>query len=128
MKQGVIEAYEENQLVVAISDLAAVRGALRGRAVGVADEQRDERLGLALLTLQNLAAQGATKLRGDDGGLAGRVNQADQAREPAGGDRTLRPRSPHRLVARALPVRLRRLGSDHWKEPRAEPVEKGFPI
>jgi len=87
MKQGVIETYEENQLVVAISDLAAVRGALRGRAVGVADEQRDERLGLALLTLQNLAA-GATKLRGDDGGLAGRVNQA---RRPAGPPREIEP-------------------------------------
>ena len=29
MKQGVIEAYEEEQLVVALSDLAVVRGALR---------------------------------------------------------------------------------------------------
>ena len=87
MQQGVIETYEESQLVVAISDLAAVRGALRGRAVGVADEQRDERLGLALLTLQDLAA-GAAKLRGDDGGLAGRVNQA---RRPAGPPRGIEP-------------------------------------
>lgn len=80
MKQGVIETYEENQLVVAISDLAAVRGALRDRAVGVAAEQRDERLGLALLTLRDLAA-GAAKLRSGDGG---RVGRADQARRPAG--------------------------------------------
>ena len=75
MKQGVIEAYEEEQLVVALPDLAVVRGALRQRAVGVADEQRDERLGLALLTLSGVAA-GAAKLREDDSGLVGRVTEA----------------------------------------------------
>jgi hypothetical protein len=83
MKQGVIETYEENQLVVAISDLVAVRGALREREVGVADEQRDERLGLALLTLQDLAA-GAAKLRAGDGGLVGRANQARRPASPPG--------------------------------------------
>lgn len=75
MKQGVIEAYEEEQLVVALSDLAVVRGALRAGAVGVAGEERDERLGLALLTLSDVAA-GATKLRQDDSGLVGRVRAA----------------------------------------------------
>ena len=75
MKQGVIEAYEEEQLVVALSDLAVVRGALTQRAVGVAHEERDERLGLALLTLSDAAA-GATKLREGDSGLVGRVTEA----------------------------------------------------
>ena len=75
MKQGVIEAYEEEQLVVALSDLAVVRGALMQRAIGAAIKERDERLGLALLTLSDVAA-GATKLREDDSGLVGRVTQA----------------------------------------------------
>jgi hypothetical protein len=74
MKQGVIEEYAEDQLVVALSDLTVVRGALRQRAIGVADEERDERLGLALLTLLDLAA-GAVKLREDDSGLVGRVTE-----------------------------------------------------
>jgi subtilase family protein len=84
MKQGVLETYEENQLVVAIPDLAPVRGALRNRAVGVADEQRDERLGLALLTLQDLA-DGAANLRSGDGGLVGRMNQGRRPASPPGG-------------------------------------------
>jgi membrane-anchored mycosin MYCP len=83
MKHGVIETYEENQLVVAIPDLAAVRGALREREVGVADEQRDQRLGLALLTLQDLA--GATELRSGDGELAGWANQTRRPAGPPGG-------------------------------------------
>jgi hypothetical protein len=83
MKQGVLETYEENQLVVAIPDLAAVRGALRDRGVDVADEQRDERLGLALLTLQDLAACAAT-LRRDDSALVGRVTQARRPAAPPG--------------------------------------------
>lgn len=87
MKQGVIETYEENQLVVAISDLAAVHGALRDRAVGVGDEQRDERLGLSLLTLQDVAA-GAAQLRADDGELVEHVNRA---RRPAGPPRGIAP-------------------------------------
>ncbi len=74
MKQGVIEAYEEEQLVVALSDLAVVRGALSARAVGVAADP-DERLGLALLTLSGVAAA-AAKLRQDDSGLVGRVTAA----------------------------------------------------
>ena len=117
MKQGVIEAYEEEQLVVALSDLAVVRGALMQRAIGAAIKERDERLGLALLTLSDVAA-GATKLREDDSGLGGARNAGHSARPPASAGRALRPRSHHFLVARILPVRLRRLGSDHWKEPR----------
>ena len=84
MKQGVIETYEDNQLVVAIPDLAVVRGALAERAVGVAAEQRDKRLGLALLTLQDLAARTAD-LRSGDGGLAGRANQTRRPASPPGG-------------------------------------------
>jgi hypothetical protein len=78
MKQGVIETYEENQLIVAISDLAAVRSALGDLSIGGQKEQPDKRLGLVLLTLQNLAA-GATKLRRDDSGLVGRVKKAKQS-------------------------------------------------
>ena len=40
MKQGVIEEYEDNQLVVAISDLAAVRGALGRFPVGPQERER----------------------------------------------------------------------------------------
>src|SRR5579863_2369908 len=53
--QGKIEAYENDQLVVAIPDLEPVRAALKKRAVVVADQQRNDRLGLALLTLQGVA-------------------------------------------------------------------------
>jgi hypothetical protein len=87
MKQGVIETYEENQLVVAIPDLAAVRGALGDLPVGGQDEQRDERLGLALLTLQDVAA-GAAELRARDSGLAGRVKKA---RQSAGSPKGIEP-------------------------------------
>jgi membrane-anchored mycosin MYCP len=75
MKQGVIEEYEDNQLVVAIADLAAVRGALGSFPVG--REERHERLSLALLTLQDVEAA-ARKLRADDSGLAARATEAKQ--------------------------------------------------
>src|SRR5271154_3819066 len=75
MKQGVIEEYEDNQLVVAIADLAAVRGALGSFPVG--REERHERLGLALLTLQDVEAA-ARKLRADDSGLAARATESKQ--------------------------------------------------
>ena len=87
MKQGVIERYEDNQLVVAIPDLAAVHGALRERGVGVAGEQRDERLGLALLTLRDLAA-GAADLHPGDGGQAGRASRPGR---PAGSPGEIEP-------------------------------------
>ena len=73
MKQGVIEAYQEDQLVVALSDLEVVRGALSARAVGVAAEG-DERLGLALLTLSGVAAA-AAKLRRTTAGWWGGLQQ-----------------------------------------------------
>jgi hypothetical protein len=88
MKQGVIETYEENQLVVAISDLAAVRGALRDLPFGRQEEQHDERLGLTLLTLQDVAA-GAAELRARDSGLAGRVKKA--AKQSAGSPKGTEP-------------------------------------
>jgi Subtilase family len=75
MKQGVIEAYQEDQLAVALSDLDAVRGALHERAVGVAGQERSDRLGLALLTLTDVAAA-AAKLREDDSGMARRLTEA----------------------------------------------------
>jgi membrane-anchored mycosin MYCP len=75
MKQGVIETYEENQLVVALPDLAVVRGALGHLPVGRHDVDPSPGLGLALLTLQDVAA-GAAKLRQDDSELVGRVKKA----------------------------------------------------
>ena len=118
MKQGVIEEYEDNQLVVAIADLAVVRGALGSFPVG--REERHERLGLALLTLRDVEAA-AKKLNEDDSGLAARVTEAKQLAGPAEGDRAHRTRSSHLLATRTLPVRLRRLGSDHREEPRDRP-------
>jgi len=85
MKQGVIEEYEDNQLVVAISDLAAVRGALGRFPVG--PEESNERLGLALLTLQDVEGA-ARKLREDDSGLAARVTEA---KRPAGSPKGIEP-------------------------------------
>ena len=55
MKQGVIEAYQEDQLVVDLANLDVVRDALHERAIGVADEEPSEQLGLALLTLADVA-------------------------------------------------------------------------
>jgi membrane-anchored mycosin MYCP len=75
MKQGVIEQYEDNQLAVAISDLQVVRDTLARLEVGVEAEEEDARLGLALLTLRDVAAA-ATKLRNRDSGLPGRVADA----------------------------------------------------
>jgi hypothetical protein len=66
MEHGVLEAYEDSQLAVAISDLAVVRGALEARAVGVEGEEQDQRLGLALLTLGGVAAA-AAQLRATEG-------------------------------------------------------------
>jgi hypothetical protein len=80
MFQGAIEKYEDNQLVVAISDCAVVRGALADLPVGAQDEDSDEGLGLALLTLRDVAA-GAAALRARDGELAKRVREA---KRPAG--------------------------------------------
>lgn len=80
MEHGVVEAYEENQLAVAISDLRAVRNALTEYAVGLHHEEQDPRLGLALLTLQNVSAA-VEQLQRNDSGLVGR---ASQARWPSG--------------------------------------------
>jgi membrane-anchored mycosin MYCP len=74
-KRGVIEAYEENQLAVAISDLRAVCGALTDRAVDVGEPEQDPRLGLALLTLQGVRAA-TEQVCAKDSGLAGRAIQA----------------------------------------------------
>jgi len=81
MKQGMIEKYEDSQLVVAIPDLAAVRGALKKEfSVDTGDPETDERLGLALLDLPGVKAA-AKQLRADHSGLVGRVTEA---KRPAG--------------------------------------------
>ncbi len=75
MKQGVIEAYQEDQLVVDLANLDVVRDALHERAVVVAGEEHSERLGLALLTLADVAAA-AAELRKDDSGMSARITGA----------------------------------------------------
>jgi len=80
MTQGTIEEYEDNQLVVAIPDLSAVRGALKEKfSIDAADPETHERLGLALLELPDVKAA-AGKLHADHSGLVGRV----KAKRPAG--------------------------------------------
>jgi hypothetical protein len=75
MEHGVIEAYEDNQLAVAISDLRAVGNALDEYGAAIPSEERDPRLGLALLTLGNLPAA-VGQLKSKDSGLLGRAMQA----------------------------------------------------
>lgn len=77
-QQGTIEEYEDNELVVAIPDLAAVRGALGVIRVGGGKEDPEERLGLALLPLQDVAT-GAAKVRGNHREVAERVSKAKRA-------------------------------------------------
>ena len=87
MIQGVIERYEDDQLVVAISDLAVVRGALTDLPVGEQDVDPSPELGLALLTLQDVAS-GAAELRARDSGLEERVKEA---KRPAGSPKGIKP-------------------------------------
>jgi hypothetical protein len=75
MIQGVIERYEDDQVVVAISDRAVARGALTDLPVGEQDVDPSPELGLALLTLQDVAS-GAAELRARDSGLHKRVKEA----------------------------------------------------
>jgi len=74
-QQGATEKYEDNELVVAIPDLAAVRGALNAISVGWGEEDREERLGLALLPLRNIDA-GAAEIRGNHAEVARHVTEA----------------------------------------------------
>ena len=75
--QGAIEEYEDNELVVAIPDLAAVRGALSVISVRGREEDPEPRLGLALLPLRDVAI-GAAKVRRDYNEVAERVIEAKQ--------------------------------------------------
>jgi membrane-anchored mycosin MYCP len=79
-QQGAIEEYEDNELVVAIPDLPAVRGALGEISVGSGAEDPEERLGLALLPLRDVAA-GGTKIREKYSEVAKR---AIEAKRPVG--------------------------------------------
>ena len=82
MKQGVIEAYQEDQLVVDLANLDVVRDALHERAVVVAGEEHSERLGLALLTLADVAAV-AAELRKDDSGMVAPDYRSEAVRRRA---------------------------------------------
>jgi len=84
MKQGVIEAYQEDQLVVDLANLDVVRDALHERAVVVAGEEHSEQLGLALLTLADVATV-AAELREDDSEMVRRITGAEPS--AAGPDR-----------------------------------------
>jgi hypothetical protein len=94
MIQGVIERYEDDQLVVAISDLAVVRGALTDLPVGEQDVDPSPELGLALLTLQDVAS-GAAELRARDSRLEKRVKEA---KRPAGSPKGIAPSDLDTLI------------------------------
>jgi membrane-anchored mycosin MYCP len=64
MEHGVIERYQGDQLVVALPDLAIVQDALQDLRVFCTRKEQDGRLGLALLTLDNVAGN-PKPLRGD---------------------------------------------------------------
>jgi len=72
---GAVESFVEDQLVVDLADLTKVQRALQDIGVAWTEVDRDSRLGLALLTLDNVA--GATaELRSGDDGLVRRVTAA----------------------------------------------------
>jgi subtilisin family serine protease len=76
---GAIEDYQDNELVVALPDCLVVTQALTGLKVKFSKPDPDERLGLALLTLDNVADV-VRGLRGD----AGRVESVTKAKWPGG--------------------------------------------
>jgi hypothetical protein len=76
---GAIEDYEDNELVVALPDCPIVTEALTGLGVKFPGPDRDEQLGLALLTLDNVA-DAVKGLRGD----AGWVERVTKAKWPGG--------------------------------------------
>ena len=115
MIQGVIERYEDDQLVVAISDLAVVRGALTDLPVGEQDVDPSPELGLALLTLQDVAS-GAAELRARDSGLEERVKEA---KRPAGSPKGIAPSDLDTLI-----FWLRELGAP--RGPRELRFSNGF--
>jgi len=87
-----IERYEDDQLVVAISDLGVVRGVLTDLPGGEQDVDPGPELGLALLTLQDVAS-GAAELR--TRGLHKRVKEA---KRPAGSPKGIAPSDLDTLI------------------------------
>src|SRR5215831_19247624 len=78
---GAIEDYQADELVVALPDRDIVRQALTGLHVATVTKDHDERLGLALLSLdEDKVAEAATELRRD----AGLVDRATDAKWPRG--------------------------------------------
>jgi membrane-anchored mycosin MYCP len=76
---GAIEDYQDNEMVVALPDCPVVTKALTGLGVKFSELDRDEGLGLALLTLDNVA-DAVQGVRGD----AGRVERVTEAKRPGG--------------------------------------------
>ena len=81
MAHGAVEDYQPDELVVVLPDLDVVQRALTDLGVAFQKKDDDERLGLALLSIGNVA--GATeKLRGQDDELARRVKAAKWPHDP----------------------------------------------
>lgn len=76
---GSIEDYQDNELAVALPDCRVVTEALTGLEVKFSELDRDERLGLALLTLDNVG-----DAVGGLGGDAGWVEHVAAAKWPGG--------------------------------------------
>jgi membrane-anchored mycosin MYCP len=81
MAHGAVEDYQPDELVVALPDLDVVQKALTGLHVAFEKEDEDERLALALLSMNNVA-KATEKLRQDDE-LMKRVKAARQQAKPA---------------------------------------------
>jgi len=79
---GAVEDYEPDELVVALGDHGVVYEALTDLQFAIGDKEVDDRLGLALLHLGNLA-NAAAPLR-QDAGLVARTIQAKWPGQPDG--------------------------------------------
>jgi hypothetical protein len=75
MAHGAVEDYQPDELVVALPDLDVVQKALTDLQVAFRKKDDDKRLGLALLTLGNVA-EATTELQSQDNGLVRRVTDA----------------------------------------------------
>jgi membrane-anchored mycosin MYCP len=75
MAYGAVEDYQPSELVVALPDLNVVKKALADLQVAIPKEDPDTRLGLALLTMENVA-RAADELRSQDPQLVRRVTDA----------------------------------------------------
>jgi len=81
MANGVVEDFQPDELVVALPDLGVVQKALTDLHVAFREKDDDERLGLALLSMDNVAAA-TGELRRENPGLVQRVKAAKWPDDP----------------------------------------------